>query len=93
MSMGVGYLGQYLNDCVPPPAAPCGGVVEITMTGAMLNGQGMGNSSSAGMATGTGSMGTSPTTSPMAFTGAATRNSLATGSGLLAGLVGLWLTV
>ncbi|KAL9579119.1 MAG: hypothetical protein Q9203_006832 [Teloschistes exilis] len=69
--MGVGPLGDYLNNCVAPPAAPCGGTVEVGMTGAMLNGQGsanvMGNSSSA---MGTGGV-SSPSAMPQAFTGGA----------------------
>lgn len=67
--VGVGPLGDYLNNCVAPPAAPCGGTVEVGMTGATLNGQGsanvMGNSSGA---MGTGGV-SSPSTMPQAFTG------------------------
>lgn len=36
---GVGYLGQYMNNCsVPLPSAPCGGKVEIGNLGANLTG-------------------------------------------------------
>lgn len=68
--MGVGFLGAYLNNCVTPPAAPCGGNVSIGMLGATLNGQGSMNvmNGSGGAATGTQGM-TSPTTGAVPFTG------------------------
>jgi len=70
--MGVGTLGDYLNGCVMPPAAPCGGTVEIGMLGAMLNGQSSSNMMSNSSSSGTASP-TSPSTSPQAFTGEAGR--------------------
>ncbi len=70
--MGVGPLGDYLNDCVMPPAAPCGGTVEVGMLGAMLNGQSSSNMMSNSSSSGTASS-TSPSTSPQAFTGEAGR--------------------
>jgi len=70
--MGVGTLGDYLNGCVMPPAAPCSGTVEIGMLGAMLNGQSSSNMMSNGSNSGTLNH-TSPSTSPQAFTGEAGR--------------------
>ncbi|KAI4175841.1 MAG: hypothetical protein LQ343_001454 [Gyalolechia ehrenbergii] len=73
MGMGVGPLGAYLNNCVAPPAAPCGGSVEIGSLGAMLSGQGTtnvrGNGTMMPGPTGT-AIGPSPT-GVMPFTGAA----------------------
>jgi len=73
--MGVGPLGDYLNGCVMPPAAPCGGTVEIGMLGAMLNGEGSSNmvsNSSSNNSSSSGTAGTtSPSTGPKAFTGEA----------------------
>jgi len=81
---GVGPLGAYLNNCVMPPNAPCGGNVSVGMLGATLNGEGtmnVMNGSGAGAATRTGGM--TSTTSPVAFTGMA--NSLSNGmSGVVA---------
>jgi len=70
--MGVGPLGDYLNDCVMPLTAPCGGTVEIGMLGAMLNDESSSNmmSNSSSSSSGTASP-TSPSTSPQAFTGEA----------------------
>ncbi len=81
--MGVGYLGAYLNNCVMPPAAPCGGKAKIGPLGVTLTGQGSmnvmngtgagsgaGSGAGGGAATGTGGM-MSPTSSPVAFTGGA----------------------
>lgn len=72
---GVGPLGDYLNGCVMPPAAPCGGTVEIGMLGAMLNGQSSSNTRSTNSNNNTSSAGapssSSPSTSPQAFTGEA----------------------
>lgn len=94
--MDVGTLGQYLNNCVAPPAAPCGGTVTIGDTGAMLTGQtgmnGMMNGTTTpGSATGTMGAGMSPTTSAVAFTGGAGRIAsewhavtIAVGAGLVA---------
>ncbi len=67
--MGVGPLGDYLNGCVMPPAAPCGGTVEIGMLGAMLNDESSSNTMSSNSSSTASSM--SPSTSPQAFTGAA----------------------
>jgi cerevisin len=36
---GVGTLGQYLNNCVPAPVAPCGGTVVVGSAGAQLENQ------------------------------------------------------
>lgn len=75
--MGVGYLGAYLNNCVMPPAAPCGGNVNIGSLGATLTGQGSmnvmnGTGTGAGGVAATGTKGmASPTTSVVAFTGGA----------------------
>jgi len=73
--MGVGPLGDYLNGCVPPPAAPCGGTVEIGMLGAMLNDESSSNMRSNSSSNNSSSSGTaSPTSassSPQAFTGEA----------------------
>jgi len=68
--MGVGPLGDYLNGCVMPPAAPCGGTVQIGMLGAMLNGESSSNMMSNSSSPGTASP-TSPSTSPQTFTGGA----------------------
>lgn len=71
--MGVGTLGAYLNNCVAPPAAPCGGNVTIGPLWAMLGGEGSMNvpANSTTMAGPSGSAyGMSPSSSPMAFTGA-----------------------
>lgn len=72
--MGVGPLGAYLNNCVPPPAAPCGGNVTIGSFGATLSGEGsmntMGNGTMIGGASGTMGAGTKPT-GAVAFTGGA----------------------
>lgn len=72
--MGVGFLGAYLNNCVQPPAAPCGGDVIIGSLGATLSGEGSNNI----MANGTtffgslGPTGTGPSsTSAVSFTGTA----------------------
>jgi len=73
--MGVGPLGDYLNGCVIPPAAPCGGTVEIGMLGAMLNDESSSNmrsTSSSNNSSGSGTpSSTSPSISPQAFTGEA----------------------
>jgi hypothetical protein len=73
--MGVGPLGDYLNGCVMPPAAPCGGTVEIGMLGAMLKGESSSNMMSNSSGNNSSSSGTvsstSPSTSPKAFTGEA----------------------
>jgi len=68
--MGVGPLGDYINGCVMPPAAPCGGTVEIGMLGAMLNNEGSSNMVSNSSSSGTANT-SSPSTSPKAFTGEA----------------------
>ncbi len=86
--MGVGFLGAYLNNCVMPPAAPCGGNLSIGMLGATLNGQGSSNvMNGSGAATGTKGMG-SPTTSAVAFTGGASGKSRGM-SGVVAAAAGL----
>lgn len=94
--MGVGPLGDYLNNCVSPPAAPCGGNVTIEDTGANLSGEGSVNvlvngTPMAGGASGTMGAGMSPTASAVAFTGGARRIAIdwhavavAVGAGLVA---------
>ncbi len=74
--MGVGPLGDYLNGCVMPPAAPCGGTVEIGMLGAMLNDESSSNMRSTSSSDNNSSSSatpssTSPSTSPQAFIGEA----------------------
>jgi len=70
---GVGSLGGFLNGCIMPPAAPCGGgTVEIGMLGAVLKGEGGSNVMRGNSSSGGGTVGpTSPSTSPLAFTGGA----------------------
>lgn len=70
--MGVGTLGDYLNNCVPPPAAPCSGTVNIGMLGATLNGQSNSNMMMNSSSSGTAGPAT-PSTTPQAFTGEAGR--------------------
>jgi hypothetical protein len=80
---GVGTLGDYLNNCVMPPAAPCGGTVKIGMLGAMLNDEGSSNVMS-NSSLGTPSP-TSPSVTPQAFTGEA-------GSLLGSGGIIMWIS-
>jgi len=69
--MGVGPLGDYLNGCVMPPAAPCGGTVEIGKLGAMLNDESISNTGSTNSSSAGTASSTSPSPSSQAFTGEA----------------------